>query len=328
MTRVRIEELGDAVEAAYEIARTCQAYDQPDVPFSTLDDFRAFLTTGWPGYGHERYLGFLDGAPVGRMNLAIAQDDNLDTVMIEMSVLPEARRHGVGRALFDLAAERTRALGRRHLIGGSVQRHPDGGAFATAMGAKPGLEELRSRLDVRTADDALLGRLHADALAHSGGYRLVRWTGVPPDEIIDDVAYLDGRLNADAPVGDLSIEPEKVDAERVRQSELARIARGRMSYNTGALRGDRLVAWTAIAVEPAAPRQAWQNITLVDPDHRGHRLGLLVKIENLRYVRAEQPGLEVIDTFNAAANEHMLRINRAMGFREVETVVQWQRTLA
>jgi hypothetical protein len=34
-----------------------------------------------------------------------------------------------------------------------------------------------------------------------------------------------------------------------------------------------------------------------------------------------------LDTFNAASNVHMLRINRAMGFREVESVIEWQLTV-
>ena len=323
---IRVEPL-TAAEQAYPIARACQEHDQPDVPFASLDDYRAMLATGWPGYFYERYLGLLDGAPVGLMSLAMSRDDNVDNVNVDLGVLPAARRRGVGRALFDLAVERTHALGRRNLIGPTVQTRPDGGAFAAAVGAKAGLEEVRSRLDVTALDEPRLAALLAEAWGHADGYRLVQWEGVPPDDIIDDVAYLDSRLNADAPVGDIAWEPEKIDAERVRAGELARIERGRTSYHSGALHGDRLVAWTAIAGLVAEPAQAWQNTTLVAPEHRGRRLGLVVKIENLRYVRARRPGLRVIDTFNAASNEHMLRINREMGFRVVESVMQWQLTV-
>jgi GNAT superfamily N-acetyltransferase len=248
-------------------------------------------------------------------------------VNVELSVLPSARRQGVGRALHALAVARTRALGRSYLIGPTVQRHPDGAAFATAMGAAAGLEELRSRLDVRALDPDRVESLLAEAWTHADGYQLLQWTGVPPEEIIEDVAHLDSRLSVDAPVGDLAWEPEKVDREKVRQAELSRIARGRMSYNTGALRDGRLVAWTAIAGPVDEPAQAWQNITLVDPGHRGRRLGLIVKLANLEHVRKLRPGLEVIDTFNAATNEHMLAINRTMGFRVVESVLQWQQTV-
>jgi GNAT superfamily N-acetyltransferase len=317
----------DAVEPAYEIARVCQAFDQPDVPFPSLDTFRSAVEHPWPGYVFERCLGLLDDVPVGYLEMGLPQDDNLSTVNVELSVLPSARRHGVGRALHTVAVARTRALGRTYLIGPTVQRHPDGAAFAAAMGAAAGLTELRSRLDVRALAPERVSSMLTEAWTHADGYELVRWTGVPPEEIIEDVAYLDGRLNADAPVGDLAWEPEKVDAEKVRQAELSRIARGRTSYHTGALRDGRLVAWTAIAGAVDEPAQAWQNITLVDPEHRGHRLGLIVKLANLSHVRELRPGIEVIDTFNAATNEHMLAINRMLGFRVVESVVQWQQSV-
>jgi GNAT superfamily N-acetyltransferase len=156
---------------------------------------------------------------------------------------------------------------------------------------------------------------------------VVQWQGIPPDEIIDDVAYLEGRLNADAPIGDLPLEPEKVDAELIREGEVWRARRGRVTYHTAALHGDRAVAWTVIAGSVDEPVQAWQNTTLVDPEHRGRRLGTVVKLENLRYIRELRPGLEAIDTFNAASNQHMLRINRAMGFAAVESVMNWQQTV-
>jgi hypothetical protein len=54
---------------------------------------------------------------------------------------------------------------------------------------------------------------------------------------------------------------------------------------------------------------------------------MIVKIENLRYARSHEPGLEVIDTFNAAANDHMIAINESMGFRKVDGWTQWQLTL-
>ena len=323
---VRTEPLADA-EQAYEIARICQKHDQPDIPFASPTDFRATLANGWPGYFYERYLGLLDDVPVGLMSLAMSQDDNLDNVNVELCVLPSARRRGVGRALYALAVQRTHALGRRHLIGPTVQTHPDGGAFARTMGAHAGLEEIRSRLDVTGVDSRLLDASLAEAWTHARDYSLIQWMGVPPDEIIDDVAYLDSRLNEDAPTGDIAWEPEKVDAEKIREGERSRAERGRASYSTGVLAGDRLVAWSEVAGLLSEPRQAWQNITLVEPEHRGHRLGTIVKIENLRYVREQRPGLEVIDTFNAASNEHMLRINRAMGFRPVESVMQWQATV-
>jgi GNAT superfamily N-acetyltransferase len=115
----------------------------------------------------------------------------------------------------------------------------------------------------------------------------------------------------------------------VRAAEEAMRIRGRMGWHTGAVHegSGRLVAWTMIAGQDDTAWHAWQNITIVDPDHRGHGLGLTIKNQNLRYARSGCPGLRAIDTFNAAENDHMLRINRTMGFRKVDEWTQWQLTV-
>ena len=66
---------------------------------------------------------------------------------------------------------------------------------------------------------------------------------------------------------------------------------------------------------PETPWHAWQNITIVDPLHRGHRLGALIKVANLRYVLEARPNLEIIDTGNAYVNSYMISINEEMGFQ-------------
>jgi GNAT superfamily N-acetyltransferase len=319
--------VSDQAHEAFAIGLACAEHDQPDIPVGPLETFRIVLANPWPGVANERYLGYLDGQPAGFLALSLPQRDNLDNAEVELRVLPACRRRGVGRALLGLAVERARALGRKHLMGPTVQRHPDGAAFARAAGAVPGLEETRSRLDLRTAGQDRLDALLADARAHSGDYRPFLWTGLPPDEIIDDVAYLDGRFNTDAPIGDLALEPEKVDADKIREAEQRRVQCGRTTYHAGALHGDRLVAFTTLSGEWSAPAHAWQSITLVAPEHRGHRLGLLVKLANLEQIRRLRPGLEVIDTYNAAVNEHMRRINEAMGFRAVDSAIEWQLTV-
>lgn len=312
---------------AYEIFRACEVHDKPDIPVISRDNFVARLAHPWPGSDHEHYLAYVDGAPVGYVDMELPNLDDLGNVQVQLSVLPAYRRRGVGRALIDMVVARARAAGRTSVIGQVMSRHPDGSLFAAAMDAKPGLEEVRSRLEVRTLDQARLAGLYADAWRHAAGYRLTHWTGVPPAEVIDDVAYLDSRLSIDAPLGDPIWEPARPDAEKIREGERRAARRGRISYHAGALHGSRLVAWTKIAGDVVSEAHAWQNITLVDPEHRGRRLGTLVKIANLGHVRALRPGLERIDTCNAASNEHMLRINRAMGFRPIDSLTYWQMTL-
>jgi len=301
--------------AAYEIDRAAAGAEAPDIPFSTFETYRTRLRHAWPGSKTEQYLAVRDGTPAGHLELFLPQLDNLANVNVELFVHPAQRRRGTGRALLAYAVDRTRALGRRHLISPAV----DGAGFAAAVGAVAGLAEHRSRLDV--------GALQDPAVAD--GYRLVQWTGVAPAEFLDDLAYLDGRLNLDAPVGDLAWGAEQVDADRIRATEKMLRLRQRTTFHSGAVHeaSGRVVAWTVITVRDDVCWHGWQGITIVDPGHRGHGLGLTIKNQNLRYAVSERPALRAIDTYNAAENAHMLRINQLMGFRKVDEVTQWQLTV-
>jgi hypothetical protein len=63
--------------------------------------------------------------------------------------------------------------------------------------------------------------------------------------------------------------------------------------------------------------------TLVMAEHRGHRLGLLIKAANLRALRRELPDVSWLCTWNAESNEPMLRVNRALGFHPVGRTTEW-----
>jgi GNAT superfamily N-acetyltransferase len=73
------------------------------------------------------------------------------------------------------------------------------------------------------------------------------------------------------------------------------------------------------------PAEQWNAI--VDPDHRGQRLGLVVKIANLRLLRREIAGALRLETWNANENTRMIAINELLGFQIVERVDQFQLAL-
>jgi GNAT superfamily N-acetyltransferase len=326
-----------SADRAYEVCRAASLADIPDFPAPPREYFFGSLRHPWPGERLERALGWIDGKPVGYLELMLPERDNTENAAAELYVMPSHRRRGVGRALHQHAVTVARAAGRRRLVGSTVETLPGGPcvhdgagrAFAAALGAHPALPEVRRRLDLDAVDGRRLDELVAGAWRRAAGYRLVRWQISAPEQYLDDIAYLDGRLLTDAPMGDLEWEPEKVDAEHVRDIESALAARGRRDYHTGVVHeaSNRLVGWTMVAMRPGIAWHARQGITIVDPDHRGHRLGLVAKIENLGFARAHEPGLTTVDTFNAAANEHMIAVNDALGFRPVDAWTEWQQNL-
>ena len=61
--------------------------------------------------------------------------------------------------------------------------------------------------------------------------------------------------------------------------------------------------------------------------HRGHRLGMRLKVEMLRLLRDRHPDIVQIDTWNAESNDHMIAVNEALGCFVVGRVVELQRHL-
>ncbi|MEH1099656.1 GNAT family N-acetyltransferase [Micromonospora sp. CPCC 205561] len=325
-----------AIDQAYRIGAAANEADLPDFPPFCRRRFEASVRHPMPGNAPLWALARLDGLPAGYLALELPQLDNTENATVDLIVHPGYRRRGVGRALREHAVRLLRERGRKRVVGMAVHALPGGparsgagAAFAAWAGARPALAEVRRRLDTTRLDDAALDAALAEARSRAAGYRTVRWQGHTPEEYVADIAYLDGRLMADAPLGDVEWEPERIDADRLRGTDLALDARGRRRYHT-AVRHEasgRLVAWTLLDVGASADWHAFQQITLVDPEHRGHRLGLLAKVENLRHLLAHEPAVRAIDTFNAAENAHMVRINEQLGFRPVDGWTDWQLTI-
>jgi hypothetical protein len=70
-----------------------------------------------------------------------------------------------------------------------------------------------------------------------------------------------------------------------------------------------LAALTQVCVDPAMPGCGFQELTAVARPHRGHRLGLLLKLAMLDLLAAREPQVSRIVTRNADGNQYMIAIN-------------------
>jgi RimJ/RimL family protein N-acetyltransferase len=69
--------------------------------------------------------------------------------------------------------------------------------------------------------------------------------------------------------------------------------------------------------------RAEQDDTTVLASHRGHRLGLRMKAEMIRWLAAAEPDLAQIETWNDATNAPMIRVNVALGCAAAEVWPTW-----
>jgi GNAT superfamily N-acetyltransferase len=325
-----------AVDAAFTIGNEAIIADLPDFPPNCREEHEVRIRVPMPSSERHTFLAYRGAEPVGLVQVDLPVHENLDKSILDVLVLKQHRRQGVGRALYQHAVDFGLARGRTSVMGFSVITDRDGAPigssapFAAAIGHENKLLDVRRRFDLSTADDDELDRLLAESWPKAAGYSTVQWGNLPPEELLADLALLDSSFVDEIPTGELDYEPEKIDADRLRRSSAVRAQYGARRYETGIVHEatGRLVAWTAMRVAKTIDWHAWQLITLVHPEHRGHRLGMIAKVVNLRTLRAQEPAVRVIDTFNAEVNAHMIGINEAMGFRAVDRWANWQASVA
>jgi GNAT superfamily N-acetyltransferase len=327
--RIEQTDLADAkqIRACYEAGLAAQRVDEPEGPWFTERPFRGWLTVGWGGDPREVWLatGPTEGTAAGWYWLGLPDKENRDQANLVLVVHPAERRHGLGLALLRHAAGRAAAHG-RSVLSGAARGGSAGEAFARSVGGKPGLVDIQRVLEPGKLEEGRLTQLRGPAERAASGYSLVSWTGLVPEEFIEQVADLYTALN-DAP-HDPETEPDVWDAQRVREriNDL-RPHFGMRGYAVAA-RDDatgELAALTEIAVDPADPGWGHQMFTVVTRKHRGHRLGLLVKIAMLELLATAEPQLERFVTWNAQANEHMIAVNEALGYTILGQPSTWFR---
>jgi GNAT superfamily N-acetyltransferase len=314
--RIKQVDLADAdtIRACFEVHLAAQRADEPDGPFFTERPFRGWLTVGWGGDPREVWLapGRAGGA-AGWYRLELPERENRGRGYLELVVHPEERRRGVGTALLQHAAARGAEHG-RSVLNGPARDGTPGEAFARATGAEAGVMEVQRMQNLRTLDEGRIAGLREQAERAAAGYSLVSWTGAVPEEFIEQAAALYAALN-DAPHSP-GEEPAAWDERRVREGDARRPIYGTRDYTVVARHdaSGELAALSEVMVEPADPGWGHQAITAVTRKHRGHRLGLLVKVAMMDWLATAEPQVERIVTWNAESNAHMIAVNEALGY--------------
>ena len=68
-------------------------------------------------------------------------------------------------------------------------------------------------------------------------------------------------------------------------------------------------------MDPDDPGWGFQVFTVVRREHRGHRLGLLLKVAMMELLAQTEPQVRRLITSNTETNEHMIAINTRLGYR-------------
>jgi GNAT superfamily N-acetyltransferase len=328
MVRVRDE---DQLRRWQSVAAASQDADLVGLPADPVEDSRPLVSGRCGDEDFALYLGTVDDVPVVSALTRLPVHDNLTLANAALQVHPDHRRRGYGRWAVDALGELLRADGRRRVlveVPAATRRSvpSEGELFATSAGARRMTVEKRRMLDVASVSDPQISALMDEARAAATGYSVIAWRGRSPERFVAGMAELRVLMSTDPPQGELELEPEPWDAARLVEVERSVIARGRQVLVV-AVRHDAtgdLVGYTSIGVPAGGGAVGYQWDTIVRSDHRGHRLGLLVKLENLRELRAQLPEVRYLNTWNDDENSHMLAVNDRLGYQVMEGWSEWQ----
>lgn len=318
------------------------------------NDFASSAEEDLPSWHREHeprqlFVATLPDVPglIGRGFVESRLEDGWPVAWVAVQVLPEYRGRGIGTALAEAVEAAARDTGATRLVvyvvspdapgerleaptgSGSVPRSNDEVRFLLGRGYRLEQVERGSRLALPLPTDDLARRLDHALRASGTDYRLVRWAGATPLEWRQDIAALYTRMSTDAPSAGLD-EPEDVwTVERLVAQQDSDLE-APVTVLTSAVEHvgtGHLVAYSELSVSDDVMRAVWQEDTLVLREHRGHGLGLLLKLGNLQQLHTERPGHPSVITFNAEENRHMLAINEQLGFEPVGYEGAWRKDL-
>jgi len=318
-------EAADLVAGFADLENEAVAVDAPWFHRTTPRLVENRLRYGWDLEPGRLFVGVEDGSVVASGAVHTTEWDNRDLAWFEITVHPDLRRRGLGTAVHEHVCGIAQAMGRTK-FGADAWEGTPGVTFAGALGFESRSQEIHRRQHLAEVALNDVQMLHEKAAAVATAYELVRIAGPTPPELHDGEAALSAAIN-DAPLDDLDVEDEVYSAERVRSYETARLRSGERLYRlvarhraTGGLAGH-----TVVVVEEDRPWIGFQHDTAVAREHRGHRLGILLKTAMNLWLADAEPQLRTVDTWNAESNDHMVAVNEVLGYRWMGRALAFQR---
>ncbi len=317
--------------AWYAVAVAVRSHERPHFVPTAAGEVRALLTHLDPGEVQQHYAVWDAGDIVGCLSVWLPQDDNLETMWADVAIHPDHRRRGHGSRclakVFELAGEhgRTRIVGSACYPPQRAADHPHR-VFLENNGFRLGNSAMTRQLELPVHPE-LLDALWREALQAGGAaYRVATFERVP-EELVPGVCALAGLVAADGPSGEIDWEPRSLDPQTYRDRVELDRRLGRTCLTSVAVEraSGEVVAYTELFL-PRGVTRCHQAGTLVRGDHRGHRLGLAVKVANLRALQDDHPDRVDIITNNADANDWMIAINERLGFVAIEVEGEFYRT--
>ncbi|NPD89774.1 MAG: GNAT family N-acetyltransferase [Asgard group archaeon] len=310
----------DFWEGYFEFIETNHRYHNPNDPLPNREaiiqrqkaDIPNFHVKRWIAYTSEDKVvgwgGF--GAPTED---SPEYEENKHLCQLNIAVLPDYHRKGIGTALLKVCVQKAQSLNRTVIETGTD--HDSGRAFLKKHGAEFTIEAAENRLELEDVDWDLMqswvdeGPKRAEDVTIESFYDC-------PEEILDEYCEMYTEALNMQPLGD-SEHRANIDGKFRRQIEKRFRDTGNTYYTLISREKDgRISGMTEILYDPREGHRIVQELTGVRPEFRGRGLGKWLKGKMILHIKDTYPDVQRIITGNAEANAPMLSINERMGFKK------------
>ncbi len=334
--------------ALIEVGNACT---RAEAGHDYLDEHAAEVLPDWldqTDRSRAAFLALQAGAVVAAVVIELVNEPGATSADFYLCVPAALWQTGIGDTLTEVAEREVLARGRTTLqcwslhrpdstdellrppTGfGGIPRHDEQTQVLLRRGFSLEQVERNSVFDLTGSFD-VVDRLLEEGLAKAGpDYRVVSWSTPTPPEYREGYAAVLSRMATDPPSGQLVFEEETWDAARVERRDARMLAGGHTTSVAGVIHepSGQMVAYNELVIGEDLSGPTHQYGTLVLTEHRGHRLGAIVKGANLCRWRELVPTSPRVSTFNAEENRHMLSINEELGFVPASYAGAWKKVL-
>lgn len=317
LTKLDTERLGEQdVSDATEFFAAVNAIDRPEWPATSRDGIEEQLRGAHIGSEPATFwLGRLEGGRLAAIGVVrLPQEENTTLAQLDVRVLPELRRQGIGQQTLRVLVAQAREAGRTRLMGAQMREGGPGLPWAKRFGFEPAHGYIVQDLVIAQTDPALW------EVPVAPGYRLQDWIGAAPDELLESYAAARQAIS-DAPSGKMTLQDPHWTPRRIREDEATMAAIEAEQRVVVAIHEatDTIVGITELFVYKHRAKQAQQSDTAVLAEHRGRGLGRAMKSAMMRRLVSERPEVEHVSTQTAADNMWMAQVNHQIGYRTLWT---------
>lgn len=285
----------------------------------TLDGLRSYFGSLEDPDATKLYGAYLHGKLLGVASAEISDDEGQRNLELNIEVLPDYRRQGIGSAIYLRCADEL--LSTPYLISGEAYppfgqaKTWPGHLFAQSLEFSLVHEEEHMQLTREALQDGL-GSSPASGLPE--GFNLISWQGATPAEYLEEFAQLRTNMEVDVPTGQSVKTPKVWSVQEVRSHDQRVSARGNCQWVSAVQAPDGALAGYTLIYSSSDSTELEQDDTYILRKYRGLGLGLPLKLHNHWQVLEGVSNFSAVTSWVDAENLAMYAVNRALGYQGLE----------